>query len=374
MLRHSGLLFTTLSLAALGPAFAQSVRPGAGTDPLTKAWFDTVQSIDTLGGLAGQLEAGHPGAVENLRRNTEAALGDEAARQARLAELEAEIARLQSELELLRRQPAPLPALPTVDSESAAPEATLEVATVGLSDADRRAMILAARPSALRPPHEALPPAPEPSEWDRLLAELDLPPEGAAGGANDPAAGTPTTTLVLPPLQGAPADGAVSPAPAGPPASAAPVAAEPAVPVGAPNDAGTRSITDRLADAAQRARGTDGAQDPAGSAAASLATAYSADPLLQGRAAYFAGEYSKALALLTAQPEVPAAVYWSGRSLEKLDRAAEAITAYERVLADATATELHPRAQLDLDFLRWKWEHDETFRQLSAPLGEGRRP
>lgn len=465
MLRYTGALCSGLGLFWFGPSFAQEVvtpPPAAQSqsqsqDPLTEAWFDTVQSIGVLEGLSRQLDVRKAGAVDNLRRNTESPLGDADARQARLDSLEREIRRLRSEFELLAK-PLPLPEPKQADGPRAP---HVQTPTVGLSDAGREAMLRAAREARPGVPVKPeLPPievpdlpatadrftgyeaptrsdstpnpqpvqretqtpvaAPtEPNAAERRIAELEAqlvelsrrtaspPPSGpsqaefdalvarlaeqsASGAGQPPAANSsalelPTeppeepeetgqealqTTLVLGPLDAA---GAPTPEAADTPnpAAASPGAAAPTsqpTPLAPSNpDVGTLPVADRIEQARVEAERRAAAQQAA-LAAAMTVEGYSADPVRQGRAAYFAGEYERAVSLLSREPDRTLAVYWLAKSLEKLDRESEALKAYQRVAASEDEPDLAERAQFDLEFLRWRWEHDQAFASLKETL------
>ncbi|MEO0650267.1 MAG: hypothetical protein AAFZ65_06280 [Planctomycetota bacterium] len=481
MMRFTGALCSGLGLLWFGPGFAQELapKPAPENDPLTEAWFDTVQSIGVLEGLSRQLDVRRAGAVDNLRRNTESPLGDSNARQARLDELEREIARLRSEFELLAR-PAPAPER-QVESGPRAPR--IEAPTVGLSDAGRAAMLDAARsgaagtPAAIQPelppidvpalpstnnrftqidgpvatnavptgampsssastqsapsndastpPVEPVQTAPTLSPAEQRIAELEAelaaltraaqapsqPPLAPTDPLNAAADSTPAdplaadgelpTTLVLGPLEArqpsasGPASGpstgsSTAPVPTLPPASAdgsilggqlpgepvpsGPVSGSPAT-TGQPSngDVGTLPVADRIERARLEAEARAEAERQA-LAAAMTVEGYSADPVRQGRAAYFAGEYERAVSLLAREPDRMLAVYWQAKSLEKLDRMSEAMKGYERVAASEGETDLAERAQFDLEFLRWRWEHNEAFSQLKETLEAKRKP
>ncbi len=372
MMRHTGIVCAGLGLLWLGPSFAQELRTPAQdrdsgpSDPLTDAWFDTVQSIGVLEGLSRQLDVRRPGAIDNLRRNTELPIVNDVARGTRLEELEREIARLRSELELLESrdnqvQPAPQ-AEPT-------PIRSLPVTTrtVGLTDAQRAALLGTNRPATNED---------APITGDDAEVTLVLGPLGAVQGEAPQAMAEPAptshasefestgsgpidaleTTLILAPLEGPTADaGAPTAAPTiqgaevqGQPAGTGPVADRVRA---AEQEAARRAEAERLAE--QRAETVPG---------------YSADAMRQGRAAYFAGQYERAVELLAPHSERFEALYWQGRSLEKLDRNEEAIKAYERVQAAQEAGEFAERARLDLEFLRWRIEHERSFKNLRDSL------
>jgi hypothetical protein len=108
---------------------------------------------------------------------------------------------------------------------------------------------------------------------------------------------------------------------------------------------------------------------------ADVANAYSADPLRHGIACYRAGRHAEALALL-APIGGPTAMYWTARSLERLERLDEAVTTLERALAAAQATGgetpgFEPRrAASDLEFMRWKRDFLRGLRP-AAPAADG---
>jgi hypothetical protein len=80
---------------------------------------------------------------------------------------------------------------------------------------------------------------------------------------------------------------------------------------------------------------------------------YSADTLLQAQACYRANQYSRGLALLDGD-ESPAALYWSARCLERLQRLDEASALYERVAGLDDGGSYTARAKTSLEFVKWK--------------------
>lgn len=74
----------------------------------------------------------------------------------------------------------------------------------------------------------------------------------------------------------------------------------------------------------------------------------------RARAAYFAGQYDRALADFEAGVDEASSRYWRARCLEQLGRLEEALTLYDYVVADPAAGDLVERAKGDADFLRWK--------------------
>lgn len=81
---------------------------------------------------------------------------------------------------------------------------------------------------------------------------------------------------------------------------------------------------------------------------------YCADRVRQGRAYYKAGLYERALSALDPVREEPQALQWRARCYERLGRNAEAIDAYERLIAHPQAGPSADLARADLDFLRWR--------------------
>lgn len=412
MMRHTGLVSTALGLLFLGPTAASELlgQQTRERDPLTQAWFDTVQSIGTLEGLATQIESGRPGAVQNLLRNTEVPLGDREERTQRIDELQLEIDRMRSELDVLRltvTQGRPAAAPDDADAPSATPAAPrttkIEAATVGLTAEERRALLEGRHPepvddvaaalsaarqrvldqaagrrplgggataptAADRPlpadPAPILPPDPAPDVAPAATADptasAALPVPGPGRAPTDPAAvAAMPTTLVMEPTGGASTALPRSPANEPSPTPSVPVPLPSADARPAATTVGTAPIAERLA--AARA---DSDATVATDLQARVAGAYSADAVLQGRAAYFAGDYQRALATLAPIVDDARALYWTGRTYEKLERATDAMRCYEAVIAAPDAGDLVARAQLDLDFLRWKWEHSQGFDAL----------
>jgi tetratricopeptide (TPR) repeat protein len=79
----------------------------------------------------------------------------------------------------------------------------------------------------------------------------------------------------------------------------------------------------------------------------------------RARAAYFAGQYDRALADFEAGADEPRTRYWRARSLEQLGRLDEALTLYDSVVADPASGDLVERAKGDADFLRWKVDFEK---------------
>lgn len=394
MLRHTGFVATALGLAIVGPSASSELlgQSQEAHDPLTQAWFDTVQSIGTLEGLNSQLAGGHPGAVQNLLRNTEDPLGDGASRQHRIDQLQLEIDRMRSELELLRLNIRPRTSAPESTPAEAEPiQPRIRAHTVGMTSDERRALIMGGQPepdddvaaqlAAARARYsssgDAAPAAPtEPAPWtpptttqpsaraeNTPAASIDAiggsaplseqPPGSQPRMPRDPnVVDSLPTTLVMDP---------------GEPARSAALAGVGAAATPEPIGAGTASIADRVAAAEEQVKAAEAAD-----LRASLAGAYSADVARQGRAAYFAGEYARALQILAPLTDDPFAVYWTGRCYEKLERVEDAMRSYEAVIAMPEPGEWDERAQRDLDFLLWKWEQFDGFeaiRQTASASG-----
>ena len=94
------------------------------------------------------------------------------------------------------------------------------------------------------------------------------------------------------------------------------------------------------------------------------ADGFSADPLLEAQANYRSQDYGRALALLAATAPNSETSWWRGRCLEKLGRLPEALSIYESIVNTelgeqasdderAAHTRVLPRAQRDIEFLRW---------------------
>ncbi|MDP6520169.1 MAG: hypothetical protein QF411_09745 [Planctomycetota bacterium] len=116
------------------------------------------------------------------------------------------------------------------------------------------------------------------------------------------------------------------------------------------------------------------------------AQGFSADPLLEAQANYRAGRYERALALLASAAAGSEVSWWRGRCLEKLGRLSEALSSFEGVVAtelNATATAAEqaaharvlPRAQRDIEFLRWAIDFKQPItktqdKPLSSAVGK----
>lgn len=83
---------------------------------------------------------------------------------------------------------------------------------------------------------------------------------------------------------------------------------------------------------------------------------FSADRVRQGHALYRAGRFGEALAALELAGDAAEPAYWRARCLERLDRADEALAAYEAIVAREDAGAFAERARNDLEFLTWKRE------------------
>lgn len=86
---------------------------------------------------------------------------------------------------------------------------------------------------------------------------------------------------------------------------------------------------------------------------------YAADALRLGRAHYRQGEYDKALAALESGQDAES-LYWKARCLEKLGREADAIKAYNAVIALPDGGYSSQRAKEDLEFLEWRIAFQKT--------------
>jgi len=86
---------------------------------------------------------------------------------------------------------------------------------------------------------------------------------------------------------------------------------------------------------------------------------YAADALRLGRAHYRQGEYDKALAALESGQDAES-LYWKARCLEKLGREADAIKAYNAVIALPDGGYSSERAKEDLEFLQWRIAFQKT--------------
>lgn len=97
---------------------------------------------------------------------------------------------------------------------------------------------------------------------------------------------------------------------------------------------------------------------------------YSANPQRQGQALLMAGRAEEALAVFQALARGPESLYWLGRVHSRLGRPAEAVRAYEEVLALEPAGAWAEMARLDLDFVRWRARFDG----IELPLGRTELP
>jgi tetratricopeptide (TPR) repeat protein len=86
---------------------------------------------------------------------------------------------------------------------------------------------------------------------------------------------------------------------------------------------------------------------------------YAADALRLGRAHYRQGEFEKALAALESGQDAES-LYWKARCLEKLGRDADAIKAYNAVIALPDGGYSSQRAKEDLEFLEWRIAFQKT--------------
>jgi len=105
-------------------------------------------------------------------------------------------------------------------------------------------------------------------------------------------------------------------------------------------------------------RSSSSAADANPAASALEGAGYCADRVRQGRAYYKAGLYERALSSLEHVRDEPQALHWRARCYERLGRSAEAIDAYERLIAHPGAGAAADLARADLDFLRWRERYD----------------
>lgn len=82
--------------------------------------------------------------------------------------------------------------------------------------------------------------------------------------------------------------------------------------------------------------------------------AYSADPVAQARAAYFARRYELSLVLVQDRAGDPEALFWKSRALEKLGKLDEAVEAMKRSAELAGEGAEGRRARSEVEFLEWR--------------------
>jgi tetratricopeptide (TPR) repeat protein len=111
---------------------------------------------------------------------------------------------------------------------------------------------------------------------------------------------------------------------------------------------------------------TPSALESAASGNALEGPGYCADRVRQGRAYYKAGLYERALSALDPLRDEPQALQWRARCYERLGRNAEAIDAYERLIAHPQAGPSADLARADLDFLRWRARYSAPTQALGS--------
>ncbi len=117
------------------------------------------------------------------------------------------------------------------------------------------------------------------------------------------------------------------------------------VPVVTPTTQPSSSMTSRPVASTARAFENDG---------------YAADTLKLGRALYRQSRYAEALVTFEQRREDAECSYWRARTLEKLGRDSDAITAYGEVIALKDAGAHADRAKEDLEFLEWRLSFEKA--------------
>lgn len=100
---------------------------------------------------------------------------------------------------------------------------------------------------------------------------------------------------------------------------------------------------------------------------------YAADTLRLGRALYRQGEYLKAFENFEAATDAES-LYWKARCLEKLERDAEAIAAYNKVIELPDGGYSTQRAKEDLEFLQWRLQFERARAKTAGASTEARKP
>ena len=98
-------------------------------------------------------------------------------------------------------------------------------------------------------------------------------------------------------------------------------------------------------------------------------TGFTVDAVKQGRAYYRADRYKEALRLFETRQGDPEGDYWIGRTLERLGRPQEAITAYTRVIENEASGAIAERAKSDLDFVQWMIDFDSKLTSYAKDKG-----
>ena len=309
MLKAIGLI--QLSIAPLFVIPAMSGQEEVAPD--LEAQLDaTKRSIEYLAGLRSSVSAGESAAVSALKSATEAPNITSRERDHKLANLQADIARLRFSLEKLLEDPTEVAAI------SAMPPKVREALGLGTASAPSNSRSNPIDPS--NRPTSSSPSGAESAPATRTRTTVT--PYGAIAGTTGLDASLRSTI-----------SGAVGP-------------------------------LDQVSKTSRR---------KGGEAVPLESRDYVADPLRLGRLLVRAGRAAEAVEVLERQPERPAVQYWLARAYQEQDRGREALDLFRAVAAnedvetDREAATYARYAQQDLEFLEFKLELESRSKGSATP-------
>ncbi len=322
MLKAIGTL--QLAVAPLFVVPAMTSQDGAASEPITgqtlNAQLDaTLASIEYLAGLRSAARAGDDAAVRAIVNATEAPRDATPQRNAHLATLQDDLARLRFQLDRLLGDPDEVAII------TAMPESVVKALGLGGTSpsADADDEVLAGRRGITTPaaPGSALADNATGSTPE-LGADLPLIPEGS--DLPNPLAARPDS------VQGtAPTIGSTKGLDAGLRAAMS----------------GDLAPLDFVSDSSRRRGNEPVALEDVG---------YVADPVHLGKLLVRAGRPAEAIEILKSNQGTPGASYWLARALQDQDRETEAIALFRLIADDGTAGIYSRHAAQDLEFLEFK--------------------
>ena len=302
MMKYTGGLSLTLGIVFAVPAMTLG---GGLPDSVETALGQTLRSLEVLGQLNKQLEAGKPLPPEALQQVTEAPLGDSRSRDEHFEALRDEVSELHSKIDAKKiASGIPLSAL-----AQGAPQ------PLNLSDwkAQYPSMVDTEEPLQNLTRHVS-----------QGLSETFVKALGAGQyTAKKPLAGQ---------ASGLSANSSKS------------QAAKPS------------NQPDKQTAATQ----TDATPDTTNPITSPIAVkGYSADPLRQAQACYRAGRYDQGVTILATVDPSPTVNYWKARLFEKTGRITEAIELFQQVETNDAAGELRESAKREREFAEWRRDFEK---------------
>lgn len=302
MMKYTGGLSLTLGIVFAVPAMTLG---GGLPDSVETALGQTLRSLEVLGQLNKQLEAGKPLPPEALQQVTEAPLGDTRSRDEHFEALRDEVSELHSK----------------IDAKKIASTIPLNTLTQGA-------------PQTLNL-----------SEWQAqfpVLVDTDEPLQNL-------------TRHVSPGLS----ETFIKALGAGQYATKKPLAGQ-TNGLGANNTKSPTKSPSIKPDLQTAATQTDATGTTTNSITSPIAVkGYSADPLRQAQACYRAGRYDQGVAILATVDPNPTVNYWKARLFEKTGRISEAIELFQQVETNDAAGELRESAKREREFAEWRRDFEK---------------